>query len=251
MPRALARLAAAAVALLLLVLPSEAGRVFVLVHGAWAGEWYWNPVVAGLEARGERAVAVTLKGHGLRRAENGPGVSLADHVADVAAAIRDTGSDEVVLVAHSYGGRPATGAWDVERAHVARVVYIEAVAPLTDDTVAIPAEKNALAWLAINAPQVVDAGLFPVPRDLPPDMRTLAVPQSLKALYGEVVLTNGPLPDIPRLYVVATRSQAPIFAEMAARLARDPRWKIETIEGGHDVVRDAAPALVDLLAGLD
>ncbi len=251
MHEALARLAAAAIALVLLSVPSHAERVFVLVHGAWAGEWYWDPVVAGLEARGERAVAVTLKGHGLRRAENGPDVSLADHVADVAAAIRATGSDEVVLVAHSYGGRPATGAWDLERAHVARVVYVEAVAPLTDDTIAIPADKNALAWLAINAPQVLDAGLFPVPRDLPPEMRRLAVPQSLKANYGEIVLANGPLPDIPRLYVVGSRSQATIFTEMAAWLSRDPRWRIATLASGHDVVRDATPALVDLLAGLE
>ena len=33
---------------------------FALVHGAWHGAWCWEPVMAELERRGHRAVAVDL-----------------------------------------------------------------------------------------------------------------------------------------------------------------------------------------------
>lgn len=42
------------------------GAPILLVPGFWLGSWCWTEVALALAARGRRAVAVDLAGHGLR-----------------------------------------------------------------------------------------------------------------------------------------------------------------------------------------
>ncbi|MDP6618648.1 MAG: alpha/beta fold hydrolase, partial [Nitrospinota bacterium] len=37
---------------------------YVLVHGSWYGSWCWDTVVPLLEAKGHKAIALDLPGHG-------------------------------------------------------------------------------------------------------------------------------------------------------------------------------------------
>lgn len=116
-------------ALLLALLPSPALAVsFVLVPGAFGGAWAWDAVVPLLESADHEATAVELKGQGARLSENGPEVSPEDHVQDILAALQSA-APPVILVAHSYGGRPATGAWHRARNRVAHAVWVEAPPP--------------------------------------------------------------------------------------------------------------------------
>ena len=87
------------------------GAPIVLVHGAWVGEWCWEPIVELLEAAGRPVYAVSLTGHGARRDESGPHVTLGDHVADVVAVFDEHDLVDATLVGHSYGGRVITKAW--------------------------------------------------------------------------------------------------------------------------------------------
>jgi pimeloyl-ACP methyl ester carboxylesterase len=66
-----------------------------LVHGAWHGAWCWERLVAGLEDRGHRAVAVDLP------AEHAS-AGLTRYAELVDAALGD--ADDVVVVGHSLGG---------------------------------------------------------------------------------------------------------------------------------------------------
>ena len=91
---------------------------FVLVHGAWQGEWAWDAVTPLLEAEGHAVTAVALKGLGSRAGEASPEIGPEDHIADILAAI-EAAAPPVILVAFSYGGRPATGAWDRARDRIA------------------------------------------------------------------------------------------------------------------------------------
>lgn len=80
----------------------------VLVHGAWQGAWCWARTLPRLDDGGHVVVAPTLRGSGERADELDPQVGLADHVADVAAALE--GLDEpAVLVVHSYAGMLPAG----------------------------------------------------------------------------------------------------------------------------------------------
>ena len=79
---------------------------FVLVHGAFHGAWCWYKVVAALEARGHRAIAPDLPGHGLDRTPMEK-CNLGLYVSTVVAAI-ETEKEPVVLVGHSLGGLTVT-----------------------------------------------------------------------------------------------------------------------------------------------
>jgi pimeloyl-ACP methyl ester carboxylesterase len=236
--------------LLALALPARAEPVFVLVHGAFAGEWYWDPVVAELEAAGAEAVAVTLRGFGGRAEENAPGITAADHASDIVAAIDATGSDEVILVAHSAGGKAATLAWDRARDRVVRMVYVETVLPDTDGPVAYPEDRVALDWLAENQPGMLRRGLMPVPADISPEYRGRTNPMPLSLLFGQVRLENGPLPDTPRTLILARKSSLPVLRKLAEPLRADPLWTVIEIDGGHDVARDNPKGLAEVLLAL-
>lgn len=229
-------------AALLLSGPASADS-FVLVHGAFGGEWAWDAVAPLLEARGHAVTAVSLKGQGARAEEAGPEVSVEDHVADIVAAI-EAAAPPVILVAHSYGGRPATGAWDRARDRVAHMVYVEAPAPLADS--GLPADDESLAFIVMMYPDVADAGMLP-----PPPTRTGAydhplTPMSLRALYGPVPL-SAPLPDTPATFVAAEGSSLPGLLRLGEALRDRRGWALETVPGGHDVPLEAPEALAAIL----
>jgi alpha-beta hydrolase superfamily lysophospholipase len=229
-------------AALLLATPAAADS-FVLVPGAFGGAWTWDAVAARLRAQGHAVTAVELKGQGTRLAENGPEVSVEDHIADVSAAIA-AAAPPVILVAHSYGGRPATGAWDRMRDRLAHVIWVEAPAPLTD--VGLPADDDSLAFVVTMYPEAADAGMLP-----PPVVRTGTydhelTPMSLKALYGPVPL-SAPLPDTPGTFVHAEDSSLPGLKALGEALAQRRGWTLVALPGGHDLPTDSPEALADLL----
>lgn len=89
----------------------------VLVHGAWHAPWHWHAVRSGLAGRGIQVDVVDLPSC---RAERGD-------LHDDAAAIRSVLAryTDTLLVAHSYGGIPATEA-AADQPGVRRLVYLSA-----------------------------------------------------------------------------------------------------------------------------
>ena len=98
---------------------------FVLVPGAWFGDWLWQPTVDALRARGHDARAIAPAGLGDRAGSADASIGLADHVDDVVAAIRDSGADDVVLVAHSYASAVVPGTLRVVGDRVDRTIYVD------------------------------------------------------------------------------------------------------------------------------
>ena len=97
---------------------------YVLVPGAWLGGWAWDDVADRLETGGHDAHPVTLTGLG-DRAPLTPEVDLERHVGDIVDAIEESDLSGLILVAHSYGGIPVTGAADRITERVATVVYVD------------------------------------------------------------------------------------------------------------------------------
>jgi pimeloyl-ACP methyl ester carboxylesterase len=98
---------------------------FVLVPGAWLGGWAWDDVADRLETRGHEAHPVTLTGLGDRAALATPDVDLERHVGDIVDGIVEADLRGLVLVGHSYGGIPVTGAADRIPERIATVVYVD------------------------------------------------------------------------------------------------------------------------------
>ena len=71
-------------------------KTFVLIHGTWHGGWAWKEVIGHLSAKGHRAHAPTLAGHG--PGETRTGVTHDDCVNSVVSYIRQEGLDIAVAV---------------------------------------------------------------------------------------------------------------------------------------------------------
>jgi pimeloyl-ACP methyl ester carboxylesterase len=92
----------------------------VFVHGAWHGPWSWAPVRQILGERGWTTVTVELPSvHAADKAALG---MIAD--ADAVRAAVDAIDGDVVVVAHSYGGVPATQGAGSD--NVVHIVFISA-----------------------------------------------------------------------------------------------------------------------------
>jgi pimeloyl-ACP methyl ester carboxylesterase len=97
---------------------------FALIHGAWHGAWCWEPMVAELERRGHRAVAVDLPC-------DDPTATTLDNAEQVVEALGDAGDigdvGDVVVVGHSLGGIVAPVVAQLRPAR--RVVLLAALVP--------------------------------------------------------------------------------------------------------------------------
>ena len=103
------------------------GKTFVLVPGAWLGAWSWHPVAKSLREHGHDVVALTLPG--LSYGSSAAGLRLSDAVDHVVTEVESRDLDNVVLVSHSWGGYPATGAAHHLAKRISKVVYYSAVVP--------------------------------------------------------------------------------------------------------------------------
>jgi pimeloyl-ACP methyl ester carboxylesterase len=119
---------------------------FVLVPGAWHLPSVWDLVRGELDARGYASLAVKLPTTG-----PGPRGGLQEDAAAVRAAIEAV-SGPIVVVAHSYGGIPATEA-STDAQHL---VYLAAYVPDVDESM----------FTLHGMPDPASAeGLFPIPAD--------------------------------------------------------------------------------------
>ena len=103
---------------------------YVLVAGNWLGGWAWADVTSRLRAAGHDVHPVTLTGVGDRAHLASAHVDLDTHVADVVNTIEYADLHDVILVGHSYGGFPVTGAADQLSApgkpdRLGRLVYVD------------------------------------------------------------------------------------------------------------------------------
>ncbi|MEV4359561.1 alpha/beta hydrolase [Nonomuraea sp. NPDC049625] len=106
---------------------SDISTTFVLVPGAWQGGWSWQPVAQRLRAAGHAAVTITLPG--LAGGDSRSGLHLSDAVDHVVGEIEQRDLSDVVLVGHSWGGYPITGAAHRVARRLAKIVYFNAFVP--------------------------------------------------------------------------------------------------------------------------
>lgn len=105
----------------------------VLVPGFWLGGWCWRPIARRLRAQGHDVYPVTLTGLGERSHLARPEVDLDTHVEDIVNLFQREDLRDAILLGHSYGGVPVTGAADRLTDRLARVVYLDS-APIPDGT---------------------------------------------------------------------------------------------------------------------
>lgn len=210
----------------------------LLVHGAWHGSWCWERVTPVLDADGWTTRTVDL-----------PSAGSPAGVRDDARAVLDAlaGIDgPVVVVAHSYGGVPATQAV-AEAAGVSHIVYLAAYQ--------LDVGESLLGHHGAPAP--ADPGGFqavpdhPVPlfyADAPAaDAEAAAgrlVPQSTRS-FSETLTAAG-WHTVPSTYVVCEQDRALPPADQEQLATRS--GSVHRIASGHSPFLSMPGELAGLLA---
>jgi pimeloyl-ACP methyl ester carboxylesterase len=107
-------------------------RTFVLVHGSCHAGWTWRPVAEHLRRQGHRVYMPTLTGLGTEDAR--ADVHLADMVDYLVDYVETRDLTDIVLVGHSWGGFPISGASVRLASRISRLVYWSAFMPRTGET---------------------------------------------------------------------------------------------------------------------
>ncbi|HEY1545290.1 MAG TPA: alpha/beta fold hydrolase [Xanthobacteraceae bacterium] len=108
---------------------AKARKTFMLVHGAYHGGWCWRRVADHLEARGHKVYAPSLTGNGDRSHLMSKEINLDTQIADIANLVTWEDLHDICLVAHSFGGWPASGALEMIHDRVASIVWLDAFMP--------------------------------------------------------------------------------------------------------------------------
>ena len=119
-------------------------KTFVLVHGSWHGGWAWNHVIRELAAKGHRAYAPTLPGHG--PGADRKGITHQDCVDALIAEIERHSLEGAILVGHSFGGSVIQRVAATIPDRITRLVFLDALVVGDNQCVVdvLPAEFAAL-----------------------------------------------------------------------------------------------------------
>ena len=232
--------------------------IFVLVHGAFAGGWYWRLVRQGLERAGHSVFTPTMTGAGERAHLLSREIHLATHVEDIVNVLHYEDLSKVILVGHSYGGMVITGVAEQIPERLSALVYLDAAAPLDGQTAtggfAVGTGEvlqNMVAeWLLPPVPLaafgVTDPALvaWAQPRRTPHPLHTLSEP---------ITVRNQAAARLPHWYIRCRLRDALIAAFGADPLApfveraRAEGWPLIEIDSGHDAMAAAPDAVITTL----
>jgi pimeloyl-ACP methyl ester carboxylesterase len=231
---------------------------FLLIHGAWHGGWCWHKVVPLLEAKGHKALAPDLPGHG----DNGtptPTVTLRNYT-DRICEIVNSQSEPVILAGHSMGGIAITQAAEHCAPKVGALVYLCAFLPRNGDSL--------VTW----ASQDRDSMVNPSTTDRRPDgVIHFKLEHAREAFYGNctdedvefaqprmVAQSGAPFETpvrtslerwgrIPRYYIECARDRAITLKLQQEMQKHSPCRQPFTIDTDHSPFLSTPEQLADLL----
>jgi pimeloyl-ACP methyl ester carboxylesterase len=225
-------------------------KVFVLVHPAWHGAWFWKKVVPLLRKQGHLVFTPTLTGLGERSHLARADVGLDVHVNDVGNVLKYEDLRDVVLVGHSSSGVVITGVADRAPDRIAHVVYLDAFVPEHGQAVfdlVTPDRRQMMEALV----RTEGEGWF-LPRFAPPAWETI-----VRDMWGVTATDDvrwmldrlGPTPvghfrdpvhrmnpaaeKLPRAYIRFRQFPNTRFDQHAAMAQRSELWRHRELASSH------------------
>jgi pimeloyl-ACP methyl ester carboxylesterase len=219
---------------------------FVLIHGAFHGGWCWHRLAALLEARGHRALAPDLPGHGRNAAARATFRGYVEHLL----ALIEQEREPVILVGHSMGGGVATATAEAAPERIAKLIYLAGFLG-----------PSGAAMSGALSSQAADDGLIPFdPRALkvmyqdcqPADVKLASLcltPQAKEPLTAPIVWTAERYGRVPRAFIGCTRDRVYKIDDQRAR-AQAQGIAFHELPSGHSPFFSMPERLADLLEGL-
>jgi pimeloyl-ACP methyl ester carboxylesterase len=220
--------------------PTSELPTVLLVQGAWHHPDAWLPLRGALFLRGVRTAVTNLPSAGAA-----PTGTMQDDAAAITATLEEIDGPAVVL-AHSYGGVPATQA-TAGASPVRQLIYLSAYVPDVDDSV----------FTLHGQPDPDDvSGLFPridSPRDslyadLSDEQAAAAesrlTDQSMRSFVDPVTAVGWK--NLPAAYIVSDQDQA-IPPAMQVEMARTAGADVLHISSSHSAFLSRPAELADLI----
>ncbi|RFA29225.1 hypothetical protein CAI21_10695 [Alkalilimnicola ehrlichii] len=213
---------------------------YLLVPGAWAGEWVWNETASCLRKWGHTVHTITLSG--LDGASTPSRTRLDTHVQDVLRYARREGLKQAVLVGHSYSGLVVGQAAALAPNLFLHSVFVEAFLPidgqsLFDVSGLDPSHEKQL--IAANS------GLWPAPTVTElrqePLLNTAHIEFLSTRFVGHPGLTVSepaalakPLSTLNATFIARPGWLAGSRElELIKALRQERSWTFKTVDGGH------------------
>lgn len=239
-------------------LAGETGN-FVLVHGAWHGDWYWFKVEDMLTQAGYNVKSILLPGHDGR---DPGGVTLQDYT-DKVVEYLDSLEQPVILAGHSMGGIVISTAAEIRSEKIEKLIFIAAFL-LQDgqsllDIASLDTTSKVLPRLEVDEVN----GVIKVDTAFRGEMfyntspqediiltENLLVPNPLQPFGTPLVLSPANFGSVHRFYITTTYDQAitpPIQELMYTAL---PCEKVYTLNTDHSPFFSDPEGLVGILRGI-
>lgn len=223
---------------------AAAMTTFVLVPGGWHGGWWLEPLARELRGRGHHAYPVTLTGLGDRHHLLTGSVNLDTHIHDVEGLLDYERLDDVVLVAHSYGGMVTTAVADRHPDRVKALVNIDAQVPRDGDslwTMTTEAFRQTFIAAANDGVSVAPPrGLDP--RVTPHPLASFIQPAHITGAYEQIDPKHF-------VFLAGWGSDSPL-EPIYLRLYDTPGWYVQQLPAGHDFMTEAPQEILQLLLSL-
>jgi pimeloyl-ACP methyl ester carboxylesterase len=225
---------------------------FVLVHGAWHGEWCWQRVARLLRSKGHEVFAPTLAGLCERSHLLTPDVDLDTHVDDIANLIKWSELKDVVLVGHSYGGMVISGVAEKAGKSIRSFVMLDAFYPENGESLADQTSKmsrDAIDKAIGDGMTTVpprSAALFMVNDRDAAWVDSQCTPQPIKTMIQKVKLTGARERIAKHSYIRAASYPNEQFDAAKAKAARNG-FRVYDVPCGHDVMLDMPERLAEIL----
>jgi pimeloyl-ACP methyl ester carboxylesterase len=213
---------------------------YLLIPGAWAGDWIWDKVALILRDRGHGVHTLTLSG--LRKGEDALNVRLETHVQDVLTYIESNQLDSVVLVGHSYSG-VVVGQVAAKAPHlIARTVFFEAFLPVDGKSLL---EVSGLDVDHEKSLITANNGLWPAPTLDELKGQPLLTAEQIKFLATKQIDHPGRTVTDPAVLATPLSALRATFvsekgwlsssreSDLIVNLRQESKWEFKSIEGGH------------------
>jgi pimeloyl-ACP methyl ester carboxylesterase len=233
-------------------------KTFVLQHGAWHGGWCWSRVAEPLRTAGHRVYTPTQTGLGERSHLISKNLTLDIFVQDLVNVFEWEDLNDVILVAHSFGGIACTGAADRIPKRIRHIVYLDSLIlqPGQSAFDAIPAD---VAEARRKAAQEFSGGVsMPVPDPKafgitnPADTAWLnakSTPHPLQTYETRLALKNPIGNGLPVTYVAVKPDYGPTLAtRQYAKTRKD--WNYLELQAAHHAMVDQPQAVIDIISRL-
>jgi pimeloyl-ACP methyl ester carboxylesterase len=231
---------------------------FVMIHGAWHGAWCWQFVAPRLRQAGHEVYAPSLTGLAERRHLLSAQVSLHTHISDIVNLIEHNDLNNIVLVAHSYGGVVGANVAGRCLSRIKHLVWVDAHVPhsgeswgdLTPREVVQQRQDEAnRLGLGIAIP-VPDPAIWGLSGDLLKLAQARATPQPIGALLRSAKFDEVKVYGLPKTYISCEQPQLAAIDTSRQRAKAGQNagsWHIKVMQTGHDPMLTQPQALADLL----